>query len=91
MLTAGLAADFTHRLTTLFAASFLWFGSGCSKEERAFTLQIYPTIDRMQHLDKDPDVIMEGREKPDFWAALGGQVRNDALSGLDMTPLDCSR
>lgn len=28
----------------------------------------------MQHLDKDPELVMEGRETADFWDALGGKV-----------------
>eukprot|EP00039_Didymoeca_costata_P010163 m.136190 g.136190 ORF g.136190 m.136190 type:complete len:840 (+) comp14725_c0_seq1:125-2644(+) len=63
---------------------YLWFGTGCTKEERQFTLQIYPQIDRMQHLDKDPELVMEGRETADFWDALGGKTKygtSDAVSG----------
>ena len=48
---------------------YLWFGTGCLPEERAFTLQIYPLIDRLaqKHLDVDPAIVMEGRETAEFW------------------------
>jgi len=48
---------------------YLWFGTGCLPEERAFTLQIYVLIDRMaqKHLDVDPEIVMEGRETDEFW------------------------
>lgn len=62
--------------------NFLWFGSGCSKEERDFTLTAFTTIDRMQHLDRDPDVIMEGRETSDFWSALGGKTGYSTATSL---------
>jgi len=58
------------------ARLYLWFGTGCLKEERAFTIATYKNIDRMnpKHLSADPEVVMEGRETADFWAALGGKT-----------------
>jgi len=51
---------------------FLWFGNGCSKEERDFTKQIFRKIDNIQ-CPLHPTPLMEGKESDAFWKALGGK------------------
>lgn len=51
---------------------YLWFGNGCSREERDFTKQIFRKIDNIQ-CPLMPTVVMEGKEPDGFWKALGGK------------------
>jgi len=51
---------------------YLWFGNGCSKEERDFTKKIFRKIDNIQ-CPLMPAVVMEGKESAGFWDAVGGK------------------
>ena len=51
---------------------YLWFGNGCSKEERDFTKKIFRKIDNIQ-CPLMPAVVMEGKESQSWWDALGGK------------------
>ena len=52
---------------------FLWFGTGANGDEREFTKSIVPRL-QIQSKDRDPALIMEGKEPEEFWAALGGKT-----------------
>jgi len=58
----------SHQRTSFHSSSYsssgcryLWFGYGCSKEEREFTLRIYKAIDQVNP-NAVPEIVMEGRE-----------------------------
>jgi len=48
---------------------YLWFGKGCSGDEREFTHKIRKRIS-FQSKNQDPVLVTEGQEPADFWKAL---------------------
>ncbi|NXX33053.1 VILI protein, partial [Nicator chloris] len=47
---------------------YLWYGKGCSGDEREMAKTVADIISRMEK-----PVIAEGQEPPEFWLALGGK------------------
>ncbi len=47
--------------------AWVWLGKGSTGDEKEMAKRIALMS------DKDPDIILEGQEKPDFWALLGGK------------------
>lgn len=47
---------------------YLWYGKGCSGDEREMAKTVADTISKMEK-----PVIAEGQEPPEFWLALGGK------------------
>uniref|UniRef100_A0AC11CQN5 Villin like n=4 Tax=Ovis aries TaxID=9940 RepID=A0AC11CQN5_SHEEP len=47
----------------------LWFGKGCSGDQREMARTVVTIISR-----EDMEIVLEGQEPPDFWEALGGQA-----------------
>ncbi|XP_041824658.1 villin-1 [Melanotaenia boesemani] len=50
-------------------SSFLWYGKGCSGDERVMGRAVSDVLSR-----QDKQVVMEGQEPVDFWLALGGKA-----------------
>ncbi|KAM7229870.1 hypothetical protein CapIbe_018587, partial [Capra ibex] len=48
---------------------YLWFGKGCSGDQREMARTVVTIISR-----EDMEIVLEGQEPPDFWEALGGQA-----------------
>ncbi|KAM4534393.1 villin-1 isoform 1-T1 [Odontesthes bonariensis] len=48
---------------------FLWYGKGCSGDERIMGRAVSDVLSR-----QDKQVVMEGQEPADFWVALGGKA-----------------
>jgi len=48
---------------------WLWFGAGCSGDEREMAKNISKAISNREY-----EILMEGKETADFWAALGGKA-----------------
>jgi len=48
---------------------YLWFGNGCSREERDYTKGIFRKIWSIK-INGKPVVVMEGKEPAPFWKAL---------------------
>ncbi|XP_067609895.1 villin-like protein isoform X6 [Pseudorca crassidens] len=48
---------------------YLWFGKGCSGDQREMARTVVTVISR-----KDKEMVLEGQEPPHFWEALGGQA-----------------
>nr|XP_020770505.1 villin-like protein isoform X3 [Odocoileus virginianus texanus] len=48
---------------------YLWFGKGCSGDQREMARALVTIISR-----EDTEIVLEGREPPDFWEALGGRA-----------------
>ncbi|XP_037382348.1 villin-like protein isoform X2 [Talpa occidentalis] len=46
---------------------YLWFGKGCSGDQREMARVVVATISR-----KSKEMVLEGQEPPHFWEALGG-------------------
>ncbi|XP_064419960.1 villin-1 [Latimeria chalumnae] len=74
------------------AHCYLWYGKGCSGDEREMAKTVADIISR-----KEKQVIAEGQEPADFWVALGGksQYANDKRlqeENFDITPrlFECS-
>jgi hypothetical protein len=68
----GISPDAPHRLQEDKGKLYLWFGNGCSREERDFTKGIFRKIWNIKISGK-PEVLMEGKESQGFWSALGGK------------------
>ncbi len=47
--------------------TYIWFGRGSTGDEREMAKLL------ALKTDKDPTLVTEGQEKPDFWATIGGQ------------------
>lgn len=52
--------------------NFIWFGKGCSGDEREYGRQIQKAIVG----NKTVDTVMEGSEPNEFWTALGYDISN---------------
>ncbi|XP_055270616.1 villin-like protein isoform X3 [Moschus berezovskii] len=48
---------------------YLWFGKGCSGDQREMARTVVTIISR-----KDMEIVLEGQEPPNFWEALGGRA-----------------
>ncbi|XP_073667108.1 villin-like protein isoform X3 [Tursiops truncatus] len=48
---------------------YLWFGKGCSGDQREMARTVVTVISR-----KDKEMVLEGQEPPHFWEALGGRA-----------------
>ncbi|XP_065741757.1 villin-like protein isoform X2 [Phocoena phocoena] len=48
---------------------YLWFGKGCSGDQREMARTVVTIISR-----KDKEMVLEGQEPPHFWEALGGRA-----------------
>ncbi|XP_020770505.2 villin-like protein isoform X2 [Odocoileus virginianus] len=48
---------------------YLWFGKGCSGDQREMARALVTIISR-----EDTEIVLEGQEPPDFWEALGGRA-----------------
>ncbi|XP_028374301.1 villin-like protein isoform X2 [Phyllostomus discolor] len=48
---------------------YLWFGKGCSGDQREMARTVVPVIS-----EKDKETVLEGQEPPQFWDALGGRA-----------------
>eukprot|EP00058_Branchiostoma_floridae_P019974 XP_002605464.1 hypothetical protein BRAFLDRAFT_120671 [Branchiostoma floridae] len=47
----------------------LWYGKGASGDEREMAKTVSRLISK-----RDPEIVIEGQEKPDFWNAIGGKA-----------------
>ncbi|KAM9076370.1 villin-like protein isoform 5-T8 [Megaptera novaeangliae] len=60
---------------------YLWFGKGCSGDQREMARTAVTVISR-----KDKEMVLEGQEPPHFWEALGGRApypRSKSQEDLD--------
>uniref|UniRef100_A0A8C4LFX8 Villin like n=1 Tax=Equus asinus asinus TaxID=83772 RepID=A0A8C4LFX8_EQUAS len=48
---------------------YLWFGKGCSGDQREMARMVVTVISR-----KNEEMVLEGQEPPHFWEALGGRA-----------------
>ncbi|KAJ3592533.1 hypothetical protein NHX12_007660 [Muraenolepis orangiensis] len=71
---------------------FLWYGKGCSGDERQMGKSLADIISRREKL-----VIAEGQEPALFWVSLGGKTQyadgkrlQDGLSSIDPRLFECS-
>ncbi|XP_045056136.2 villin-like protein [Desmodus rotundus] len=71
---------------------YLWFGKGCSGDQREMARTVVPIIS-----EKDKETVLEGQEPPHFWDALGGRApypSNKSLpedvSGFQPRLFECS-
>ena len=57
------------------AQLYLWYGKGCSGDEREFTNEIIRLI-QFESANTDPEKIHEGTEPEAFWTALGTNAKD---------------
>uniref|UniRef100_A0A8C2EPC3 Villin-1 n=1 Tax=Cyprinus carpio TaxID=7962 RepID=A0A8C2EPC3_CYPCA len=58
----------TFKGTTLSLCCYLWYGKGCSGDEREMAKTLADIISK-----REKNVIAEGQEPADFWVNLGGK------------------
>uniref|UniRef100_A0A3Q1HWR2 Villin-like n=1 Tax=Acanthochromis polyacanthus TaxID=80966 RepID=A0A3Q1HWR2_9TELE len=61
---------------------YLWYGKGCSGDEREMGRAISDVLSR-----QDKQVVMEGQEPAEFWVALGGKAPYASDKKLQMVEL----
>jgi hypothetical protein len=54
---------------------YLWYGKGCSGDEREFTNEIIRLI-QFDSANTDPEKVHEGTEPEEFWKALGTNAKD---------------
>jgi hypothetical protein len=50
---------------------YIWFGKGCSGDEREFAKRVAPKIHGLQCKNRAVETVYEGDEPVEFWKALG--------------------
>uniref|UniRef100_G1PFU1 Villin like n=1 Tax=Myotis lucifugus TaxID=59463 RepID=G1PFU1_MYOLU len=50
---------------------YVWFGKGCSGDQREMARRVVTIISENE---EDKETVLEGREPPHFWEALGGRA-----------------
>jgi len=50
---------------------YIWYGKGCSGDEREFARACTPKIHGVMSKNRSPETVHEGTEPPEFWKALG--------------------
>ncbi|XP_075404001.1 villin-like protein [Tenrec ecaudatus] len=63
---SSLRSSDVFLLVTL-SGCYLWFGKGCTGDQREMAHMVASLLSR-----ENKDVVLEGREPPPFWEALGG-------------------
>ncbi|XP_023619951.1 LOW QUALITY PROTEIN: villin-like protein [Myotis lucifugus] len=73
---------------------YVWFGKGCSGDQREMARRVVTIISENE---EDKETVLEGREPPHFWEALGGRApypSNKSLpedvSGFQPRLFECS-
>ena len=69
-VAASLNSNDVFMLNSKQFGSFLWFGRGCSGDERELGRQVAKHITG----SSDTETVVEGQEPPEFWAAIGGKT-----------------
>lgn len=69
-IAASLNSNDVFMLNSKQFGSFLWFGRGCSGDERELGRQVAKHITG----DSETETVVEGQEPPEFWAAIGGKT-----------------
>ena len=72
----------------LFAskAGFLWYGKGCSGDERELAKEVAGKL--APRFKDDFTIVMEGKEPDNFWSILGGKMEY-ATGGRLMVLKNC--
>ena len=69
-VAASLNSNDVFMLNSKQFGSFLWFGRGCSGDERELGRQVAKHITG----NIETETVVEGQEPPEFWAAIGGKT-----------------